>query len=290
MMTLKIIEAAAVGILLILTLLIWQRSFTQNLKRIAYRLLRILLTYGAGWFAFKWGMSQGHGPIISGLGATVVGFVVLFIMGLFLKPRAEDQNDQERRSLPNKLFQRVGNLILIMMLWTAGALAVDLAATVIEQSSMRASVYENSWLIRRFIDWHQTTAAESDMDANPLLQQLQQTRQWLYDKAGFGHLLQQVDAISQIQQMPINQRTALLNQDDNLKKLMDNPDMLKVVHSEEIRDLMAKAGKGDGAALMQLSKHPDINKLFSDPELYKMIISINPKKLIEQQKQAESGR
>jgi hypothetical protein len=281
-MTLKLIEVLLVGLLVIFSLLIWRRSFTHNLKAIIYRLLRLLLTYGAGWFAFKWGMAQGYGPIISGLGATVAGFVVLFILGFILKPGADE--DDEKRSLPNKLFQRMGNLVLILLLWAAAAVTVDLAATIIEQSKWRSSVYENSWLLHRVMDWHDTTAAELDTQSpNPLLDKLQQTREWLYDKAGFGHLLEQVDAVAQIQQMQPTQRAALMNQDDNLKQLLENPDMLKVIHSTEIQELIQKAGKGDGAALMQLSKHPDINKLFSDPQLYKQIMNINPRKLVKQQ-------
>lgn len=286
-MTLKILEAVAIGILLILSLFIWRRSFTHNLKRIAFRLIRLLLTYGVGFLTFKWLLTNGKGPIISGLGATVAGFVTLFILGFFLKPGAD--GDDEKRSLPNKLFQRMGNLLLIALLWISAAVMIDLAATAIENTSMRASVYDNTIVLRRFMDWHQTTAAESDTDSNPLLDKLQETREWLYDKAGFGGLLDQVDAISQIQQMPAEQRTALLNQDENLQRILENPDMLKVVHSHEIRELIQKAGTGDGASLMKLSQHPDINKLFSDPQLYKLIMSINPKELMQQKEQLQNS-
>lgn len=282
-MTIKIIEAVALGILMILSLFIWKRSFTHNLKLIAFRIVRLLASYAAGYFAFKYMMSDGKGPIISGLAATAAGFLTLFILGFVLRPGQD--GDDEKRSLINKLFQRAGNLILIALLWISAAVLVDLAATAIENTAMRASVYENSFVLRRFMDWHETTTAESDMQSNPLLDKLQQTREWLYDKAGFGHLLEQVDAISQIQQLEPEQRTALMNQDENLQKLMENPDMLKVVHNPEIRELIQKAGAGDAAALMKLSQHPDINKLFSDPELYKTIMSINPKEIMKQNAQ-----
>ncbi|MAX25923.1 MAG: hypothetical protein CMJ19_15605 [Phycisphaeraceae bacterium] len=284
-MTIKIFEVVALLILVILSLFIWQRSFTQNIKRLVYRLLRLVLTYGVGYFAFKWILSQGHGPIIAGLGATVAGFVTLFILGLILKPKPEDEN--AHRSLPNAMLQKLGNLLLIALLWIVAAFAVDLATTLLENTKMRGTIYENSVVMRRFMDWHQTTEAESDISDNPLLQTLQKTRQWLYDKAGFGHMLDQVDAISQIQAMPDDQRNALINQDENLQNLLNNPDMQAVIHNAEIRSLIEKAGSGDAAALMQLSKHPDINKLFSNTELRQQIMSINPKELMQQKEQLQ---
>ena len=63
--------------------------------------------------------------------------------------------------------------------------------------------------------------------------------------------------------------------------------MLKVLHNEEIRGLIQKSGTGDASALMQLSQHPDINKLFSDPQLLKQITSINPKALLNQPNTAQ---
>lgn len=288
MTVIKIIEALFVGVLLIFTLVIWRRSFTHNFKLLIFRLLRLLLTYVAGYFAFRWAMGRAYGPIVSGLIATVTGFASLFILGFILKPSADD--DDEKRSLPNKFFQRFGNLFLIALLWGIAAIGVDMAATLIEQSRWRSEVYHNSYLLGHVMDWHETTAAESDAEpSNPLLVKLQKTRAWLYDKTGFGHLIDQIDAMSQIQQMAPEQRSALMNQDENLKKLLENPDMLKVIHSEEIRGLFSKAGAGDASALMQLSQNPDINKLFSDPELYKMILSINPRKIVQQQQQMQDS-
>jgi hypothetical protein len=284
-MTIKIIEAVALFILVILSLFIWQRSFTQNIKRLVYRLLRLVLTYAGGYFAFKMILAEGYGPIIAGLGATVAGFVALFILGLILKPKPEDENTH--RSLPNAMLQKLGNLVLIALLWISALIAVDLATTLLENTQMRSTIYDDSFVMRRFMDWHETTDAESDLENNPLLEKLQETRQWLYDKAGFGHLLEQVDAISQIQSMPDAQRTALINQDENLQQLLNNPDMQTVIHSEEIRALIQKAGTGDASALMQLSKHPDINKLFADPDLRKQIMSINPKQLMQQKEQLQ---
>ena len=80
-MSIKILEGIALMILVILSLFIWRRSFTHNLKRIAFRLLRMLLGYGAGFVAFKWMMANGKGPIIAGLAATVAGMLTLFILG-----------------------------------------------------------------------------------------------------------------------------------------------------------------------------------------------------------------
>lgn len=281
-MTLKIVEYILVGLLALLSLMIWQRSFTQNILGIVYRILRLLLTYAAGYFTFKWVFSQGHGPILSGLGAAVAGFVVMFILGFILKPKKDDDDD-EKRSLPNKLFQTLGNTILILLLWIVAAVAVDLTATIIEQSKFKNQIYNQSWLLHHVMDWHETTEAESDRKANPLLKKLSQSRDWLYDKIGMDQLFGQVDALSQIQQLAPQQRATLFNQDDNLKQLLENPDMLKVIQNAEIQQLVAQAGKGDGSALMQLSKHPDINKLFSDPQLYKQIMSINPKAILQNQ-------
>ncbi|MBN4061200.1 hypothetical protein JYU15_02060, partial [bacterium AH-315-I18] len=170
-------------------------------------------------------------------------------------------------------------------LWAVCAVAVDLTATIIEQSRYKEQVKSQSWLLSRFMDWHESTAAEMDMHtSNPLLDKLGKSRDWLYDKAGFDRLLGQVDAISQIQQLAPQQRSALMNQDENLKKLLQNPDMLKVINSSEIQKLIKQSGQGDAAALMQLSKHPDINKLLSDPAMYKQIMSLNPSKLMAEHK------
>ena len=138
-MTLKIVEYILVGLLVLLSLVIWRRSFTQNILGIVYRILRLLLTYAAGYFAFKWILAQGHGPILSGLGAAVAGFVVMFILGFILIPKKED--DDEKRSLPNKLFQTLGNTVLILLLWITAAVAVDLTATIIEQSKFKNQIY-----------------------------------------------------------------------------------------------------------------------------------------------------
>ena len=113
------------------------------------------------------------------------------------------------------------------------------------------------------------------------------TRDSIADWTGTTATLEQLEALRDIINLDPSEHAWLVERNSGLKKLINHPQVLKIVRDDRLMEMVERVGHGSAGALYALGDEPAIHAFLEDEEVLRIIHSID---LLELQRQVKQRR
>lgn len=306
----RLIETILLILLVAISIAMWRKNFTENLIDLVSRTLFLIGSCGLAWLIFR--ITQPHrGHAVAFLLMSVVLSLCFFgVLGIAFRRRAFKHDWANRIQKIMRLpawSDRLLKTALVLGCWIAAGFVAILLGEIASISPVGQSWVQRTLVLRHLVD-SQPTAETAFADGIPTLPAdptnsqsniqaaaanqadffrrfsggFQHTKQQILSATGLETVQREIQLTRKVMNLSDDEKFWLLTHHPALIELIDHPVVLRVIDNPELMARFERFAAGRADELLAIGSHPDINLLFEDQSIAKLIREINLEDLLEQ--------
>ena len=306
----RVIESILLISLAVISIVMWRKKFTENLIDLSSRTLVLIGSIVLAWLLFQTARPYSRNTVPLFLMSIVLSSILFGTLGIAFRRRAVKHGWASRIQDFIRLpawSERLLTTVLIFCCWIVAGVTAILLGEIASISPVGQAWIQRTFVWRHLVDSEPmtgtpvadqaTTLPAEPNDSQSKIQTaaaaqadffrrfsggFHQTKQQILNATGLETVQREIQLTREVINLSDDEKSWLLTNHPALIELIDHPVVLRVIDNPELMARFERFAAGRADELLAIGSDPDINLLFEDESIGKLIREIKLEELLEQ--------